>query len=359
MALPARTQFFFWTAGIALFFVIVHQLSNVLMPFVVGSALAYLLDPLADRFERWGMSRFWATAIVSGVCLLIVIGMVVVLVPMLIGQLTSLIQTVPKMAVSLESWIMSTAARFNLGFLENGFQAATAVADIGGMLNSAGKVVLAQLLAIGSGAVSLFLFLLIVPVVMIYMLADWDRAIEKIDSWLPRDHADVIRRLVKESNLALAGFVRGQLLVCVVIAVYYTAALWLIGLDFALSVGIIAGFLSFIPFVGAIAGGLLALSLAMFQFLEDPIWILAVAAAFGVGQILENNVLTPRLMGKSIGLHPVWLLFSLSAFGALFGFVGVLIAVPASAIVGVFARFGVERYLASPLYKGHSGSDPD
>ncbi len=359
MALQARTQFFVWTAGIVLFFVIVHQLSNVLMPFVVGSALAYILDPLADRFERWGMSRFWATATVSGVCLLIVIGIVVVVVPMLIGQLTSLIQTLPKMAVSLESWITSTAARFNLDILEQSFKAASAVADIGGMLNSAGKVVLAQLLVIGSGAVSLFLFLLIAPVVMIYMLADWDLAIEKIDSWLPRDHADAIRRLVKESDQALAGFVRGQLLVCVVIAVYYTVALWLIGLDYALTVGLIAGFLSFIPFVGAIAGGVLAIGLAVFQFLDDPIWILAVAAAFAVGQILEGNVLTPRLMGKSIGLHPVWLLFSLSAFGALFGFVGVLIAVPASAIVGVFVRFGVERYLASPLYKGHGGSGPD
>ena len=300
MALPARTQFFFWAAGIVLFFVIVNQLSNALMPFVVGSALAYLLDPMADRFERWGMTRFWATAIVSGVCLLIVVGMVVVLIPMLIGQITLLIQTLPKMAVSLQGWIMSTAAKFNLGFLEQRLHEATAVADFGGMLNSAGKVVLAQLLAIGSGAVSLFLFLLIVPVVMIYMLADWDRAVEKIDSWLPRDHAEVIRRLVKESNLALAGFVRGQLLVCSVIAIYYTVALWLIGLDFALTVGIIAGFLSFIPFVGAIAGGVLAISLAVFQFLEDPIWIVAVAVAFGAGQILEGNVLTPRLMANRL-----------------------------------------------------------
>jgi predicted PurR-regulated permease PerM len=162
----------------------------------------------------------------------------------------------------------------------------------------------------------------------------------------------VIRRLASEIDGVLAAFVRGQISVCIVLGVFYSVALMLAGLDYALVVGAIAGGVTFIPYVGALVGGALAIGLALFQFWGDPVSIAIVAGIFAIGQFLEGNVITPRLVGNSVGLHPVWLLFALSAFGTLFGFVGMLVAVPVAAAIGVLARFGIERYKSSRLYTG-------
>jgi len=189
-------------------------------------------------------------------------------------------------------------------------------------------------------------------VVTFYLLLDWDRMVAQVDRLLPRDHAPAIRELARDIDRALAAFIRGQGTVCLILGTYYAIALMLVGLQFGLVVGFVAGLISFIPYVGALVGGALAFGLALFQFWGEWVWLGAVAAIFFAGQFFEGNVLTPKLVGGSIGLHPVWLIFSLSAFGTLFGFVGLLIAVPVAAAIGVVIRFALGRYSDSKLYQG-------
>jgi predicted PurR-regulated permease PerM len=184
---------------------------------------------------------------------------------------------------------------------------------------------------------------------------DWDRMVAQVDSWLPRDHADTIRQLATDIDKVLAGFVRGQVSVCLILGTFYSVALMAAGLQFGLAVGAIAGAITFIPYVGSLVGGALAIGLALFQFWGDWWSIGLIAAIFAIGQFIEGNILTPKLVGGSVGLHPVWLLFALSAFGSVFGFVGMLVAVPVAASIGVLARFGVEQYRESLLYRGLSG----
>ena len=193
------------------------------------------------------------------------------------------------------------------------------------------------------------------PVVAFYLLLDWDNMIARIDKLLPREHRDTIRQLGRDIDQVLAGFVRGQVLVCLILGTFYSVALMLAGLNFGLIVGAIAGLVTFIPYIGALTGGALAIGLALFQFWGDWFQIGIVAGIFALGQFLEGNIITPRLVGKSVGLHPVWLLFALSAFGTVFGFVGMLVAVPVAAALGVFARFGIAQYLDSRLYRGDAG----
>jgi predicted PurR-regulated permease PerM len=186
-------------------------------------------------------------------------------------------------------------------------------------------------------------------------LLDWDRMVARIDAMLPRDHAPTVRRLAGEIDAVLAGFVRGQLSVCLLLGTYYIIGLMLAGLQYGLIVGAIAGAITFIPYVGSLVGGMLAIGLALFQFWGDWTSIAVVAAVFASGQFIEGNILTPKLVGKSVGLHPVWLLLALSAFGSIFGFVGMLVAVPVAAMIGVLTRFAVEQYQASLLYRGVEG----
>ena len=207
-----------------------------------------------------------------------------------------------------------------------------------------------------SGIVNAFVFIIICPVVAFYLLLDWDRMVANVDKLLPLDHAPTIRRLASEIDRTLAAFIRGQGLVCLILGTFYAIALMAVGLNFGLVVGAIAGLISFIPYIGAIVGGLLAVGLALFQFWGDWLMIVAVYAIFQAGQMVEGNVLTPKLVGDSVGLHPVWLLFALSAFGALFGFVGLMVAVPVAAMIGVIVRFGMDQYRGSKLFLGHEGT---
>jgi predicted PurR-regulated permease PerM len=176
--------------------------------------------------------------------------------------------------------------------------------------------------------------------------------VERIDDLLPRHHRDTLRELAKRVDRVLAGFVRGQLTVCLILGVFYAAGLIIVQLPFGLLVGMFAGLISFIPFVGSILGGALSIGIALFHFWDSPEWIVAVFVIFAIGQVVEGNFLSPKLVGGSVGLHPVWLMFSLSAFGGLFGFTGLLIAVPTAAVIGVFLRFSIEQYKTGRLYNG-------
>ena len=210
------------------------------------------------------------------------------------------------------------------------------------------------------GVISTVALLVIVPVVAFYLLLDWDRMVSEIDRLLPREHAPVLRRLASEIDLALSGFVRGQGLVILILGTWYSIALMLVGLPFGFFIGIMAAALSFIPYVGVLIGGITAIGVALFSFWGDPLWVGAVIAIFALGQVVEGNYLQPKIVGGHVGLHPVWLLLALSVFGALFGFVGLVMAVPMAAALGVLARFLTERYRESALYTGQTvPAEPD
>ena len=226
-------------------------------------------------------------------------------------------------------------------------------------IQSKGGEVLNQVIASAVSVINAAVFLVVVPVVAFYLLLDWDNMIAKIDALLPRDHAPVIRDLAAQVDRVLASFVRRQLTVCLILGGFYSIALMLVGLNFGLVVGAIAGLLTFIPYVGSLVGGTLAIGLALFQFWGEWHWVALVAAIFFGGQMVEGNILTPNLVGGSVGLHPVWLLFALSAFGAMFGFVGLLVAVPVAASIGVLLRWGVGTYTQSRLYIGLAGQDDE
>jgi len=190
------------------------------------------------------------------------------------------------------------------------------------------------------------------------MLLDWDRMVAKVDRWTPRDYVASVRQIAREIDQAVAGFIRGQGSLCLILGIFYAVGLSLVGLNFGLLIGLFAGMISFIPYVGSLVGLVLAVGVAIEQFWPDYIWVGVVLAVFFTGQFIEGNILQPKLVGQSVGLHPVWLMFALFAFGALFGFVGLLVAVPAAAAIAVLVRFAISRYLASPLYTGR-GEAPE
>jgi predicted PurR-regulated permease PerM len=212
-------------------------------------------------------------------------------------------------------------------------------------------------LSSAAGIINIVMLFVIVPVVAVYLLLDWDNMVARIDQLLPRDHAPTIRKLAAEIDRTLASFIRGMGTVCIILGTYYAVALMVIGLQFGLVVGFVAGLVTFIPYLGALIGGALAIGLALFQFWGDWVSIGLVAGVFMLGQVIEGNVLTPKLVGSSVGLHPVWLILALSIFGTLFGFVGMLVAVPVAASIGVIARFAADQYLQSRLYRGLSDQD--
>jgi predicted PurR-regulated permease PerM len=222
--------------------------------------------------------------------------------------------------------------------------------------------VLSSLGSQGLALVGLISLIFITPVVAFYMLLDWDRMVARVDELLPREHAETIRGLAREINEVLAGFLRGQGLVCLFLGVFYAAGLSLVGLKFGLIVGIVTGVLSFIPYLGTVTGFVASVALACFQFWPDYAHIGLVIGIFILGQFIEGNFLQPKLVGNKVRLHPVWVMFAILAFGSLFGFAGALIALPVAAAIGVVARFGIARYEHSRLYWGdkpHPVNPPD
>ena len=367
MALPVGQQAKYWGIATAVFLVALWFLGDVILPFVLGGAIAYLLDPIADRFERAGFSRVVAVAIITLVTVLIFVLLILLVIPSLVQQTASLIDTAPELFDRLRNGL---TARFPQ-LLDDQSVAYQQLLAIGEAIQSKGGELVNGLVSSALGLINILVLIVIVPVVTVYMLLDWDNMTAKIDEMLPRDHAGTIRELARDIDATLASFIRGQGTVCLVLGTYYAVALMIAGLNFGLIVGFVAGLITFIPYVGALVGGTLAVGLALFQFWGsvevtdgDTIsyatnWLRIgiVAGIFGLGQFLEGNILTPKLVGGSVGLHPVWLLFALSVFGTLFGFVGMLVAVPIAAMIGVVARWGMSQYKDSLLYRGKSGSE--
>ncbi|MES2970370.1 MAG: AI-2E family transporter [Pseudomonadota bacterium] len=354
MALPIRDQAKYWGIAALVFLVLLWGLGDVMLPFLVGGAIAYFLDPIADRLQRAGLSRVAATATISLFVLLLAILLVLAVIPTLIQQLTALVNAAPDIAQRLQAFLTERFPELN----DSTSTMRQTLAQIAEGIQSRGGELANGLISSALSVISAVVFIVVVPVVAFYLLMDWDHMVARADAMIPRDHVETVRRLGREIDGVLAGFVRGQLTVCLALGTFYSVALMLAGLQFGLVVGAIAGAITFIPYVGSLVGGALAIGLALFQFWGDWVSIGIIAAIFAVGQFFEGNVLTPKLVGNSVGLHPVWLLFALSAFGSVFGFVGMLVAVPVAAAIGVFARFGIEQYQASLLYRGVEGANP-
>ncbi len=348
MALPVREQLTYWGIAAAVFLLMLWLLGQVILPFVIGGAIAYFLDPVADRLERLGLSRVLATAAITLAVVLVVVLAVLLVIPALLREATALVETAPGLLQNLVAFLTD---RFP-DLMDESSTLRQSLASVAAMLQSRAGEVVNTLVSTAFSIINVIVLIVIVPVVSFYLLMDWDRVVAHVDSLLPRDHAPTIRRLAAEIDRTLASFIRGQGTVCLILGTFYAVALTLAGLQFGLVIGAVAGLLTFIPYFGTIVGGALSIGFALFQFWGEWQMIAIVAGIFAFGQFVEGNFLTPKLVGGSVGLHPVWLLFALSAFGSLFGFVGLLVAVPVAAALGVLARFAVERYRASLLYGG-------
>jgi predicted PurR-regulated permease PerM len=348
MALPGGTQIRFWTIAAVVFLIALWFLGDVMLPFIVGGAVAYFLDPVADRLERMGLSRILATIVITFTALLIFTLAALLVIPTLVNQSIALVNIAPSVAGDLQTFL---TGRFP-SLMDQESILRQSLDTLGKRVQESGGELINAVLSSALGVVNVAILLVVVPVVAFYMLMDWDRMVAAIDSLLPRDHAPTIRSLARDIDKTLASFIRGQVTVCLILGTYYAIALMLIGLQFGLVVGFVAGLISFIPYVGALVGGALAIGLALFQFWGEWWLIGGVLAIFMLGQFFEGNILSPNLVGSSVGLHPVWLIFALSAFGSTFGFVGMLVAVPVAAAIGVVVRFFAQRYRDGRLYKG-------
>lgn len=354
MPMSRENKLWFWLIGLFVFCLMLYFLRGILLPFVAGMAVAYLLDPLARRLERLGLSRTVATVIITLSFFLCVVLLLVIVAPLVEDQLVGFGHRVPGYARQLvnrgEPLWRAAQSYLSAKDIE---QLRQAGGEYAGTLATWAAGFFSRLLTGSLVLVNVLSLIFITPVVTFYLLRDWNGLTEKFDAWLPRNHAETIRRQLHEMDAILAGFVRGQALVCLSLGVFYALGLTVVGLDLGLVVGFAAGVGSFIPYLGTISGFLVGTGLAVAQSQD---WTLAamVAGVFVVGNLIEGNVLAPKLVGEKIGLHPVWVIFALLAGGALFGFLGILLALPVAAVVGVLTRFALGRYLDSSLYSGDS-----
>lgn len=340
-----------WGIAFAIFFGLIYLLGDVLTPFIIGAAVAYLLDPACDKLESIGCSRIIATCIITATFFIIAAAVLVLVAPLLVTQILNLAHNIPEYTIALQE-----KSVYVLGLLEKHLSPEE-VDKLRDTFGSASSDIVKFILGLGNGLMSiggslmtLVSTALITPIVTFYLLRDWDIIIAKIDSWLPRATVGVIRKQIKLVDETLSGFARGQATVCFTLGIFYGSGLFLAGLDFGFIVGFITGLISFVPYFGMLVGITVGTAIAIAQFGEvTP--VLIVVGIFIAGQILEGNILTPKLVGDRVGLHAVWIIFALMAGGAMFGFVGILVAVPLMAIIGVLVRFSLDQYLQGPLYK--------
>lgn len=362
-------QILFWFAIFAVFCCALYLLGAAVTPFAAGLALGYLLDPVVHKLERLGLNRLGASLLI-----LVVFGasfavILIVVAPLLGAQLISFAQRLPSYAIRLQALAVDEG-NLLLDKYGGGWLDATGLKEhltaqqmqnsIGNFVAQGAQWLITALRSLVSGGAAVFSFLsllIITPIVAFYILVDWSRMVGELDSWLPLDHRDHIRAIAAEINHALAGFIRGQSLVCLFLGLWYGIGLTLIGLDFGFLIGVIAGVLSFIPYIGSLTALVLSIGVSLVQGWPNMKLFLMAVAVVVTGQFLEGYVVSPKLVGESVGLHPVWLMFALLAFGELFGFVGLLVAVPTAAAIAVLARHLIAVYLASPLYKGRSGAE--
>ena len=360
--MSARKQAVYWLIALVVFVTLVWLLSSILLPFVAGMAMAYFLDPPTDKLEARGLSRTFSTSTTVVVFFILMIFAVLLLMPNLHNQIAGFAERLPGYATGLRDSALPVLV--DLGS-RLGIDVSTSAGDaLKEIAADAVRFSFKLLRQAWSGGLVIFNFLsllVITPIVAFYLLRDFDHMIAALDEWLPRQYAQTVRGLLADIDKVMAGFIRGQGTVCLILACFYALSLTLAGLEFGLIIGLFSGFISFVPFIGVLLGLLLSMLIALTQFLPDGEYarIAVIVVIFVIGQVMEGYVLIPRLLGERIGLHPVWVMFALLAGGALFGFVGVLIALPAAAAIGVMVRFALAHYLDSRLYRGYDGPGSD
>jgi len=341
----------YWGAGLVVFVVLLFLLRDVLLPFVAGMAVAYFFDPVCDRIEEAGLSRTLATSIVTGVFFIAFVLVLALVVPLIVGQVVDLANAIPGYIEVLQKRVFPALSDLlGLGGFTDPQELIPLLSGYAGQAARFSGEFLRQLVGGLTAVANVISLLIITPIVAFYLLRDWDKITAKIDGWLPLSHAHEIREQIREIDRTLSGFVRGQATVCLILGVAYAIGLAAVGLDFGLVVGFLTGLLSFVPYFGMLIGFGTGMVLAILQF-DSLTPIILVAVVFGVGQLVEGNFLTPKLVGGQVGLHAVWIIFALMAGGALFGFLGILLAVPVAAVIGVLARYSLTKYLASALYR--------
>jgi predicted PurR-regulated permease PerM len=353
-----RYRVLFWVGVVATLALLFVLLQGILMPFAVSFVLAYLLEPLVDHLTRWRVARGLASLVVLLVFLLAIALVLLLLVPLMQQQVSRLISRMPSLVAATQDqfghWMAALQRRLpeaevaRLRELVND--------QIGNVVGWAGQL-LQRMITGGFAVLNIVSLLVVTPVVTFFLLRDWHVMIGHIDAHLPRAQLAVIRQQARTIADTLDGFVHGQAFVCLILAAYYGAALSLAGLESALAVGILIGVLAIVPVAGVAIGFALSLALAALQY---GTWtkILTVVGIFAFGQAVEANILTPKLVGDRIHLHPVWVIFALLAGGKLYGFAGVLVSVPAAAAIGVLVRFALARYRDSSLYEPQPGDPP-
>jgi predicted PurR-regulated permease PerM len=348
-----KRNMLFWMAALALLIALLWLLSPILLPFVLGMAIAYVLDPLANQLSKRGVSRLIAAVLILGGFVVALAFLMLLIAPVLAQQVSAFIDSAPAYAFRLQAFVSDPSHPWIKRIIGDNLTGADK--SVGDLINQAVgylTALLASLWAKGQALISIFSLLIITPVVAFYLICDWDRMVVAIDRLVPLPQRETVRRLGREIDATIAAYVRGQTGLCLVLGSYYATGLTFAGLSFGVLIGVISGLISFIPYVGSLTALILSLGVAFAQFAPDWTRIVIVAGIVLFGQFLEGNVLAPKLVGESVGLHPVWLMFALFAFGYLFGFVGLLLAVPVAAAFGVLIRFALARYLASPLYTG-------
>lgn len=360
-----KTSYAYGLAALLVVGWLVWLLAPVLTPFAVAALLAYLGDPLADRLEAWKFSRTWAVIAVFGMLSLLVVFLLIVVVPMLGRQASRLVAGIP----SAVAWFQSSVVPWltaNFGVSPETFEVSSLAEVMKENWVGAGNIAATVLLSISKSGMTLFgwaINLVLIPVVTFYLLRDWDTLTANVRELLPRMVEPTVSRLAAQADGVLAAFLRGQLLVMTALGTIYTLGLWAVGIDLALLIGAGAGVISFIPYLGTIVGLGAGLIAAWIQF-GDLFHIGLVGVVFGIGQALEGMVLTPLLVGDRIGLHPVAVIFAVMAFGQLFGFLGVLLALPAAAVIMVLIRYAHDVYIGSGVYgqgqrKEQDDTEPD
>jgi predicted PurR-regulated permease PerM len=359
--MTARQQTIAWTAALTGVAAALYLLSSVLLPFIAAFALGYLLDPVADRLERIGLSRLAATLLIMLVFAFLAVILVGLAAPILTRQFASFVGAFPDLVAKAqdilssksESWLR--ALEINLSGLL-GPDAASAVdaqkvaPDVMRAASQWLLGVMKSVLSGGAAILNLASLLVIMPVVAFYVLLDWDRMIARIDANIPPRDRSMVRQIAIEIDAAMAGFLRGQSLLCLFLGIWYGVGLTVIGVNYGFLIGVIGGVLSFIPYVGSLTVLVLSMIVAVAQTWPSLSLPGLALLVFATGQFLEGNILSPRLVGESVGLHPVWVMFALMAFGALFGFIGLLVAVPVAAALGVVVRHALAAYRESAFF---------
>lgn len=330
---------------------LLYLLAPILMPFIVGALFAYLGDPLVDRLEKTRLSRTLSVVIVFGTMIMSGLILLLFILPQLERQITGLVVRLPQFI----SWIQENMlprlivilglepGSLDLAVVKDAFT--NNIKDISGIMGR----LLVKLTQSGQSLIIWFAYLTLIPVVTFYLLRDWDILVGKVNDLIPRPYEKLVSKLAKQCDEVLAEFLRGQLLVMLAQAVLYSVGLWIVGLEFSLLIGMLAGLVSFVPYLGFIVGIGVA-GIAGFMQFHDIIHLVYILIVFGFGQVIEGMILSPLLVGDRIGLHPVAVIFAVMAGGQLFGIVGVLVALPVAAVIVVLLRHVHERYLESNLY---------